>query len=209
MSQGKVFKVLLFEGHNVLFQAHQTSRRILAQPGSMNIASSSAVPPQQKKKIPTVVPGVTVSVLPPRQPSASTYRPPTHHLCGLSHSSPRPINKKPSPLSCSPQPKATDQHTSRHKPTVTNDAGGTQNSRVLQGTNMLPHCLAAKDEVEVYAFEGSPNECCDGCAVCLHRLVSRCLHYHWSLRLGFCLLQLLFFGHPVSLLPFTYKLVFL
>lgn len=151
----------------------------------MNIASSSAVPPQQKKKIPTVVPGVTVSVLPPRQPSASTCRPPSHHLCGLSHSSPRPIIKKPSPLTCSSQPKATDQHTARHKPTAKNDAGGTQNtgapksklSGILQGPNMLPHCLAAKDEVEVYAFEGSPNECCDGCAVCLHRLVSRCLHY--------------------------------
>lgn len=181
----------------------------------MNIASSAAVPSQQKKKIPTVVPGVTVSVLPPQQPSASTYRPPTHHLCGLSHSSPRPINKKPSPLSCFPQPKATDQQTSRHKPAVKNDTGGTQNTRapksklsgILQGPNMLPHCLAAKDEVEVYAFEGSPNECCDGCAVCLHRLVSRCLPYHWSLRLGCCLLQLLFFGHPASLLPFTYKLV--
>lgn len=183
----------------------------------MNIASSSAVPSQQKKKIPIVVPGVTVSVLPPRQPSASSYRPPAHHLCGLSHSSPRTSNKKPSPLSCSPRPKATDQHTSRHKPTVKNDAEATQNtgapksklSGILQGPNMLPHCLAAKDEVEVYAFEGSPNECCDGCAVCLQRLVSRCLHYHWSLTLGCCLLQLLFFGRPGSLLPFAYKLMLL
>jgi hypothetical protein len=143
----------------------------------MNIASSSAVPSQQKKKIPTVVPGVTVSVLPPQQPSATTYRPPTHHLCGLSHSSPHPINKKPSPLSCSPQPKATDQHMPRHKPTVKNDTGATQTTKtpkaklsgILQGPNMLPQCLAAKDEVEVYAFEGSPNECCDGCALCLQR----------------------------------------
>jgi hypothetical protein len=54
---------------------------------------------------------------------------------------------------------------------------------MLKGPNMLPQCLAAKDEVEVYAFEGSPNECCDGCAVCLQRLVSRYLRYRWSLRL--------------------------
>ncbi|GFG31955.1 hypothetical protein Cfor_01866 [Coptotermes formosanus] len=156
-------------------KAHQTSRRILAQPGSMSIASSSVVPSQQEKKIPTVVPGVTVSVLPPRHPSATPYRPPTHHLCGLSHSSPRSINKKPSPLTCCPRPKATEQHMPRRKPAVKNGTGATQNTKapksklsgILQGPNMLPQCLAAKDEVEVYAFEGSPNECCDGCAVCL------------------------------------------
>ena len=146
----------------------------------MNIASSSAAPSQQQKKIPTVVPGVTVSVLTPQHASATTYKPPTHHLCDLSHSSPRPINKKPSPLPCSPRPKSVDQHMLRHKPAVKSETGATQNTRapksklsgILQGPNMLPQCLAAKDEVEVYAFEGSPNQCCDGCAVCLQRLVT-------------------------------------
>jgi hypothetical protein len=111
---------------------------------------------------------------------------------------------------CSPRPKATDQHMPRHKPTVKHDTAATQNTRapksklsgILQGPNMLPQCLAAKDEVEVYAFEGSPNECCDGCAVCLQRLVGRCLRYHWSLRSGCGL----FCGHPGSLFPFGYNL---
>ncbi|XP_069674956.1 adenomatous polyposis coli protein-like isoform X2 [Periplaneta americana] len=181
---------------------NQTSRRILPQPGSIAMASAPDHPSQQQKKIPTVVPGVTVSVLPPRRPAASSYRPPTHHLCSLdhgtshshSHSPPRPANKKPSAPPCSPRPKAPDQHPARQlKSSSQEEAGASQNmsspktklNRMLHGPNMLPQCLAAKDELETYATEGSPNtfssrsslsdltiNSADGCAALLQRLPS-------------------------------------
>lgn len=133
----------------------------MAQPASIGNSSSSEQPSQPQKRIPTVVPGVTVSVLPTHHPVATTYKPPSHHLCGLSHSSPHSTNKKPSVLPCSPRPKAVDQR----KLTAQDETGKSQNLRTpkskfsgtLQGSNVLPHCLPARDEVEMYATEGSPS----------------------------------------------------
>lgn len=162
----------------------------MTQPASVSNASSSELPSQPQKKIPTVVPGVTVSVLPTRHPVATTYKPPSHHLCGLSHSSPHSTNKKPSVLPCSPRPKAVDQR----KLTAQDETGKSQNlmtpkskfSGTLQGSDVLPHCLPARDEVETYATEGSPStfsirsslsdltvNSSDGCAASLQRLVGK------------------------------------
>ncbi|XP_023720019.1 uncharacterized protein LOC111871273 isoform X3 [Cryptotermes secundus] len=167
-------------------KARQAIRRIVAQPASVSNSSSSELPSQPQKKIPTVVPGVTVSVLPTHHPVATTYKPPSHHLCGLSHSSPHSTNKKPSVLPCSPRPKAADQR----KLAAQDETGKSQNLRTpkskfsgtLQGSNVLPHCLPARDEVETYATEGSPStfsirsslsdltvNSSDGCAASLQR----------------------------------------
>lgn len=188
----------------ICFQARsQTLRRTLSQTGSIAVPSPSELASQQHKKVPTVVPGVTVTVLPTCQSAATTYRPPTHHLCGLdhgssSHSSPRPISKKPSTISCC-RPKApnhgvSDPHLTRHKLKAQDETATSKNSStpkaklsgIVQGPNMLPPCLDAKDEVETYATEGSPNifstrsslsdltmNSSDGPAFNLQRLVSR------------------------------------
>jgi hypothetical protein len=165
-------------------------RRIVAQPASIANASPSELSSQQQKKIPTVVPGVTVSVLPKCHPVATSYKPLSHHLCGLSHSSPHSIDKKPSLLPCSPGPKAADQH----KLMAQDETGKSQNLRtpksklsdILRDANALLPCLPARDEVEIFADEGSPRTfsifsslsdltvgSSNGCAVNLQRLVGK------------------------------------
>jgi hypothetical protein len=82
----------------------------------------------------------------------------------------------------------SDQHSARHKPKAEDETGAPKKkmSGILQGPNMPPLCLDAKDEIETYATEGSPNifstrsslsdltmNSSDGPAVSLQRLVDR------------------------------------
>jgi hypothetical protein len=167
------------------FKARLTTR-IVTQSTGINTDSSLELPPQSQKKVPTVVSGVGASVLPARHPVATVYKPPSHHLCGLSHFSSHSANKKPSALPCSPRPNVAEPH----KTMAQDGPGKPQNLRTpkskfcstSQGSDALPHCLPAKDEVETYATEGSPStfsvrsslsdltvNSADGCAVTSQR----------------------------------------
>lgn len=142
-------------------KARLATRRIVTQSTSLSTASSSELPSQSQKNIPTVVSGVSASVVPTRHPVATVYKPPSHHLCGLSHFSSHSANKKPSVLPCFPRPNAAEPR----KTTAQDGPGKPQNLRTpkskfsstSQGSDALPHCLPARDEVETYATEGSPS----------------------------------------------------
>jgi hypothetical protein len=161
----------------------------VTQSTSISNASSSDLHSQSQKKIPTVVSGVCASVPPTRHQVATVYKPPSHHLCGLSHSSHSASKKLSVPPPCSPQPKVAEPR----KMTAQDGTGKLQNLRTprskfsstSQGSDVLAHCLPARDEVETYATEGSPStfsirsslsdltvNSTDGCAVSSQRLVS-------------------------------------